>query len=206
MPKVGICTQLPYSLILGFDWQQQVQARCIYEPNGSLSIPSAFHFHDCIQASRPSISRITSNELSLPALDDAILPVAAPSSFHTDTQFIPKPSHRLTEEIIGLENIDAKHESNKTLNAITFPEEDIKFILTTEERSVSEINKNDFLEVPNYEKHKNEEQANNTKPLNKRDNIKVVKMDLSEIRENRPKDKLVLGNSPQRSDRPSDFC
>ncbi|GFS78005.1 uncharacterized protein NPIL_18131, partial [Nephila pilipes] len=36
MPKIGICTQLPFKLILGFDWQQQVQARCTYDPNGSL--------------------------------------------------------------------------------------------------------------------------------------------------------------------------
>ncbi|GFR24708.1 uncharacterized protein TNCT_504021 [Trichonephila clavata] len=27
MPKVGICTQLSFPLIFGFDWQQQVQAR-----------------------------------------------------------------------------------------------------------------------------------------------------------------------------------
>ncbi|CAL1284200.1 unnamed protein product [Larinioides sclopetarius] len=37
MPKIGVCTQLPFKLILGFDWQQQVQARCTYDPNGSLS-------------------------------------------------------------------------------------------------------------------------------------------------------------------------
>ncbi|GBM86956.1 hypothetical protein AVEN_134386-1 [Araneus ventricosus] len=45
MPKVGICTQLPYLLILGFEWQQQVQ--CIYEPSGSLCIttPSAYHLN-----------------------------------------------------------------------------------------------------------------------------------------------------------------
>ncbi|GFS83123.1 uncharacterized protein NPIL_638471 [Nephila pilipes] len=36
MPKIGICTQLPFKLILGFDWQQHVQARCTYDPNGSL--------------------------------------------------------------------------------------------------------------------------------------------------------------------------
>ncbi|GFU37504.1 putative gypsy-29-i dr [Nephila pilipes] len=44
MPKIGICTQLPFKLILGFDWQQQVQARCTYDPNGSLydvSLPEA---------------------------------------------------------------------------------------------------------------------------------------------------------------------
>ncbi|GBM78768.1 hypothetical protein AVEN_7163-1 [Araneus ventricosus] len=100
MPKVGICTQLPYLLILGFDWQQQVQ--CIYEPNGLLCIstPSAFHLYECTQASGPSISCINSNELSLPPLEDAILPVAAPSLFHTDTLFIPKPSRRLSDDII----------------------------------------------------------------------------------------------------------
>ncbi|GFT16355.1 uncharacterized protein NPIL_84131, partial [Nephila pilipes] len=38
MAKIGICTQLPFKLILGFDWQQQVQARCTYDPNGSLLI------------------------------------------------------------------------------------------------------------------------------------------------------------------------
>ncbi|GFU74495.1 uncharacterized protein TNCV_4145201 [Trichonephila clavipes] len=38
MPKFGICTQLPFKFILGFDWQQQVQARCTYDPNGSLGV------------------------------------------------------------------------------------------------------------------------------------------------------------------------
>ncbi|GBO32795.1 hypothetical protein AVEN_191577-1, partial [Araneus ventricosus] len=45
----------------------------------------------------------------------------------------------------------------------------------------------------NHGKRKTEEPANNVKPLNKRDNIKVVKLDRSEIRENRPEDKLMLG-------------
>ncbi|GBM50277.1 hypothetical protein AVEN_228235-1 [Araneus ventricosus] len=65
--KVGFCTQLPFSLILGFDWQQQVQARCIYDFNGSLSIstPSALHLFEYMQTSRPSSSCITSNQPSL---------------------------------------------------------------------------------------------------------------------------------------------
>ncbi|GBM59965.1 hypothetical protein AVEN_178215-1 [Araneus ventricosus] len=86
MPKVGICTQLPYSLILGFHWQQQVQARCIYDPNGSLctSRPSVLLLYECIQTSRPSISCISSKELLLSSLDDISLPVEAPSLFHTD--------------------------------------------------------------------------------------------------------------------------
>ncbi|GBM29939.1 hypothetical protein AVEN_111242-1 [Araneus ventricosus] len=113
MPNVGICTQLPYSLILGFDWQQQVQSRCIYDSNGSLCIstPFALHLCECTQASRPSIIYITSNEPSLWPLDVAILPAAVPSLFHTDSQFIPKPSHSLTEDIIDLENIDYEHEN-----------------------------------------------------------------------------------------------
>ncbi|GFX53017.1 uncharacterized protein TNCV_3228851 [Trichonephila clavipes] len=40
MPKVGICTNLPFPLILGFDWQQQVQDRCTYDSNGALCISS----------------------------------------------------------------------------------------------------------------------------------------------------------------------
>ncbi|GFY38789.1 hypothetical protein TNIN_327501 [Trichonephila inaurata madagascariensis] len=38
MSKIGICTQLPFKLILGFDWQQQIQARCTYDLYVSLCI------------------------------------------------------------------------------------------------------------------------------------------------------------------------
>ncbi|GFX87220.1 retrovirus-related Pol polyprotein from transposon opus [Trichonephila clavipes] len=72
MPKVGICTHLPFSLILGFDWQQQVQARCTYNYNGALCIstPSSLRLYECIHASKPSINCIASNEVSLPPLED----------------------------------------------------------------------------------------------------------------------------------------
>ncbi|GFW07994.1 retrovirus-related Pol polyprotein from transposon 17.6 [Trichonephila clavipes] len=39
MPKVGICTHLPFPLILEFDWQQQVQARCTYDSNEDVVLP-----------------------------------------------------------------------------------------------------------------------------------------------------------------------
>ncbi|GBN70326.1 hypothetical protein AVEN_232672-1 [Araneus ventricosus] len=158
MPKVDIFTQ-PFSLILGFDWQQQVQARCIYEPKGSLCISttSAFHLYECIQASKPSISYISPNKLSLQPLNDVILPVAVPSLFHTDTQLIPKPSHSLTKDIIHSKNIYSEHESNETLNAVTFTKKDSQSIHVPEERSVSKGNKNYLLKVPNYEKYKIEE-------------------------------------------------
>ncbi|GBN39306.1 hypothetical protein AVEN_54361-2-1, partial [Araneus ventricosus] len=58
--------------------------------------------------------------------------------------------------------------------------------------------------VPNYEKRKTEELTNNVKPLNKKDKVKIAKLDLSEIRENRPKNKLMLralkGNETSRKD------
>ncbi|GFU27484.1 uncharacterized protein NPIL_369101, partial [Nephila pilipes] len=75
MPKIGICTQLPFKLILGFDWQQQVQARCSYDPNGSLCIstPTSFHLYECIHASKPSINCVALNQ---PLLDDVTLPEA----------------------------------------------------------------------------------------------------------------------------------
>ncbi|GFS28923.1 down syndrome cell adhesion molecule-like protein Dscam2 [Trichonephila inaurata madagascariensis] len=38
MLKVGICTQPPFPLILGFDWLQQVQPRGTYDSNGALCI------------------------------------------------------------------------------------------------------------------------------------------------------------------------
>ncbi|GFR01835.1 uncharacterized protein TNCT_637481 [Trichonephila clavata] len=38
MPKVRICTQPPFLLILGFDSQQQFQTRCIYDSNGAICI------------------------------------------------------------------------------------------------------------------------------------------------------------------------
>ncbi|GFR17052.1 uncharacterized protein TNCT_618871 [Trichonephila clavata] len=76
MPKIGICAQLPFPLILGFDWQQQIQARCTYDPNGSLCIstPSSLHLYECIHAAKPSINCLTYTKLSLPPLEDVDLP------------------------------------------------------------------------------------------------------------------------------------
>ncbi|GFX64540.1 uncharacterized protein TNCV_2811651 [Trichonephila clavipes] len=76
MPKVGICTHLPFPLILGFDWQQQVQVRCTYDSNGALCIstPSSLRLYECIHASKPSINCIASNVVSLPPLEDVVLP------------------------------------------------------------------------------------------------------------------------------------
>ncbi|GFT37453.1 uncharacterized protein NPIL_251931 [Nephila pilipes] len=89
MPKIGICTQLPFKLILGFDWQQQVQARCTYDPNGSLCIstPTSFHLYECIHASKPSINYITLNQ---PLLDDVTLPEATSNIVSSETNLIPK--------------------------------------------------------------------------------------------------------------------
>ncbi|GBN67975.1 hypothetical protein AVEN_72140-1 [Araneus ventricosus] len=201
MPKVGICNQLPFSLILRFDWQQQFQARCIYEPNVSLYISVLY---ECIQASRPSISCISSNELSLQPLDDVILPVALPSLFHTDTQLISKASHSLPKVNINSKNIYSEHQSNETLNAVTFTKNDSQSIHVPEEISLSKDNKNYLLKVPNYEQYKIEEPANDVKPLNERENIKMVKSNRCDIRENRPKVKPMLailkGNETRRKD------
>ncbi|GFS61180.1 uncharacterized protein TNCV_3104471 [Trichonephila clavipes] len=75
MPKVGICTHLLFPLILGFDWQQQVQARCTYDYNGALCIstPSSLRLYECIHASKPSTNCIASSEVSLPPLEDVVL-------------------------------------------------------------------------------------------------------------------------------------
>ncbi|GFT41609.1 uncharacterized protein TNCV_4183121 [Trichonephila clavipes] len=84
MPKVGICTHLPFPLILGFDWRQQVQARCTYDFNGALCIstPSSLRLYECIHASKPSINCIASNEVSLPPLEDVALPDLNTKYFH----------------------------------------------------------------------------------------------------------------------------
>ncbi|KAF8792732.1 hypothetical protein HNY73_004299 [Argiope bruennichi] len=73
MPKIGVCTQLPFKLILGFDWQQQVQARCTYDPNGSLW----YFYSNFIQFVRmysmlrkPSINCVALHPPLLPSLDD----------------------------------------------------------------------------------------------------------------------------------------
>ncbi|GBN27858.1 hypothetical protein AVEN_224225-1 [Araneus ventricosus] len=158
IPNVDICNQLPFSLIIGFDWLQQLQARCIYDPNGSLCIshyvPSVLHLYECIQAYRQSIRSISSNELSLQPLDGVILPVAVQSLFHTDSQLIPKPGHCLTKYIIYSQNIYSQHEGNETSNAVIFPEKNSQSIHVPEERSVSKYNENIFLEVPDNENEK----------------------------------------------------
>ncbi|GFY31267.1 retrovirus-related Pol polyprotein from transposon opus [Trichonephila clavipes] len=92
MPKVGICTHLPFPLILGLDWQQQVQARCTYDSNGALcfSTPISLRLYECINASKPSINCIASNEVSLPPLEDVVLPDLSTKILPSQAQLIPK--------------------------------------------------------------------------------------------------------------------
>ncbi|GFU17644.1 uncharacterized protein NPIL_382821 [Nephila pilipes] len=92
MPKVGICAQLPFPLILGFDRQQQIQTRCTYDPNGSLCIstPSSLNLYECIHAAKPSINCLTSKKLSLPPLDDVDLPEATSISLPLQMQYFLK--------------------------------------------------------------------------------------------------------------------
>ncbi|GFS54275.1 putative gypsy-29-i dr [Nephila pilipes] len=107
MPKIGICTQLPFKLILGFDWQQQVQARCTYEPNGSLCIstPTSFHLNECIHASKPSINCFALNK---PLLDDVTLPEATFNIVSSETNLIPKSSGLSTTQQAQLDAVIGK--------------------------------------------------------------------------------------------------
>ncbi|GFV68785.1 putative gypsy-29-i dr [Trichonephila clavipes] len=91
MPKVEICTHLPFPLILGFNWQQQVQARCTYDSNGALCIstPSLLHLCECIHASKPSMNCIASNIVSLPPLEDVVLPDLNTKILSSQAQLIP---------------------------------------------------------------------------------------------------------------------
>ncbi|GFX40227.1 retrovirus-related Pol polyprotein from transposon 297 [Trichonephila clavipes] len=90
--NLGICTHLPFPLILGFDWQQQVQARCTYDSNGALciSIPSSLRLYECIHTSKPSINCIASNEVSLSPLKDEVLPDLNTKILPSQAQLIPK--------------------------------------------------------------------------------------------------------------------
>ncbi|GFT37622.1 uncharacterized protein TNCV_67021 [Trichonephila clavipes] len=92
MPKDGICTHLPFPRILGFDWQQQVQARCTYDSNGALCIstPSSLRLCECIHALKPSMNCIASNEVSLPPLKDVVLPDLNTKILPSQAQLIPK--------------------------------------------------------------------------------------------------------------------
>ncbi|GFS78859.1 uncharacterized protein NPIL_325651 [Nephila pilipes] len=75
MLKVGICAQLSFPLVLGFPWQQ-VQARCTYDPNESLCISTSFSFYlyESIHVAKYSKNCLTTKKLSLPTLDDVVLP------------------------------------------------------------------------------------------------------------------------------------
>ncbi|GFX82098.1 hypothetical protein TNCV_398281 [Trichonephila clavipes] len=89
MPKVGICTHLPFSLILRFDWQQQV--RCTYDSNDALCISTpSLRLYECIHASKPSINCIASNEVSLPPLEDVVLLDLNTKILSSQAQLIPK--------------------------------------------------------------------------------------------------------------------
>ncbi|GFS97393.1 uncharacterized protein NPIL_366981 [Nephila pilipes] len=107
MPKIGICTQLPFKLILGFDWQQQVQARCTYDPNGSLCIstPTSFHLYECIHASKPSINCVALNQ---PLLDDVSLPEATFNIVSSETNLIPKSAGLSTTQQAQLDAVIGK--------------------------------------------------------------------------------------------------
>ncbi|GFS53857.1 putative gypsy-29-i dr [Nephila pilipes] len=107
MPKIGICTQLPFKLILGFDWQQQVQSRCTYDPNGSLCIstPTSFHLYECIHASKPSINCVALNQ---PLLDDVTLPEATSNIVSSETNLIPKSAGLSTTQQAQLDAVIGK--------------------------------------------------------------------------------------------------
>ncbi|GFT68204.1 putative gypsy-29-i dr [Nephila pilipes] len=107
MPKIGICTQLPFKLILGFDWQQQVQARCTYDPNGSLCIstPTSFHLYECIHASKPSINCVALNQ---PLLDDVTLPEATSNIVSSETNLILKSAGLSTTQQAQLDAVIGK--------------------------------------------------------------------------------------------------
>ncbi|GFT12484.1 uncharacterized protein NPIL_470101 [Nephila pilipes] len=107
MPKIGICNQLPFKLILGFDWQQQVQARCTYDPNGSLCIstPTSFHLYECIHASKPSINCVALNQ---PLLDDVTLPEATFNIVSSETNLIPKSAGLSTTQQAQLDAVIGK--------------------------------------------------------------------------------------------------
>ncbi|GFS93366.1 putative gypsy-29-i dr [Nephila pilipes] len=107
MPKIGICTQLPFKLILGFDWQKQVQARCTYDPNGSLCIstPTSFHLYECIHASKPSINCVALNQ---PLLDDVTLPEATSNIVSSETNLIPKSAGLSTTQQAQLDAVIGK--------------------------------------------------------------------------------------------------
>ncbi|GFS68750.1 uncharacterized protein NPIL_139131 [Nephila pilipes] len=107
MPKIGICTQLPFKLILGFHWQQQVQARCTYDPNGSLCIstPTSFHLYECIHASKPSINCVALNQ---PLLNDVTLPEATFNTVSSETNLIPKSEGLSTTQQAQLDAVIGK--------------------------------------------------------------------------------------------------
>ncbi|GFU15457.1 uncharacterized protein NPIL_556161 [Nephila pilipes] len=107
IPKIGICTQLPFKLILGFDWQQQVQARCTYDPNGSLCISTltSFHLYECIHASKPSINCVALNQ---PLLDDVTLPEATFNIVSSETNLIAKSAGLSTTQQTQLDAVIGK--------------------------------------------------------------------------------------------------
>ncbi|GFT00198.1 uncharacterized protein TNCV_462701 [Trichonephila clavipes] len=91
MPKVGICTHLPFPLILGFDRQQQVQARCTYDSNGALCIfTPSLRLYECIHASKPIINCIASDKVLSTPLENVVLPDLNTKILLSQAQLIPK--------------------------------------------------------------------------------------------------------------------
>ncbi|GFU42420.1 putative gypsy-29-i dr [Nephila pilipes] len=86
---------------------QQVQARCTYDPNGSLCIstPTSFHLYECIHASKPSINCVALNQ---PLLDDVTLPEAKSNIVSSETNLIPKSAGLSTTQQAQLDAVIGK--------------------------------------------------------------------------------------------------
>lgn len=70
MPQIGICSELPVDMIIGKDWQFDVYARIIHEPDGKLCIITPTHT-ECfpkLQSQKETIACCMENKMNNPII------------------------------------------------------------------------------------------------------------------------------------------
>lgn len=65
MPRIVIADPLPVAMLLGKDWQFEIQARIIHEPNGAVCImtPTTVDVYQCISSSVTMIGCVVSSQM-----------------------------------------------------------------------------------------------------------------------------------------------
>lgn len=93
MPRIAIADPLPVAMLLGKDWQFEVQARIVHEPSGAVCImtPTTMDEFQCVSSSDPVVGCVVRSQFrSAPVIADSVKtpcgdPANAPMDAPPDT-------------------------------------------------------------------------------------------------------------------------